>query len=725
MWDAEHWSFVLGLVALVGVNWVFALPQRAYRWIRPKPDPVTRVMLVPDPAQPDPPAAKPIARINLPSIQRQIFGREVELGQVRDALVAQGQAAVTAVVQGHGGYGKSTLARYYMQQFEAEYDGFLWINAEQSNTLMENLLRAAPYLNLGLGNAPLREKALSVRDALCAEGHWLIVFDNVTDYGSVKEMIPEGPHVIVTTREAEGWGTWPKVRPKVLPWDEPDSPAVQVLLTEAESDDAAGAQALAEALGGLPLALVVAGALAREEGFDRVKDDIVEVLRTAPRNTDYDDSVIGAVTVSYDRLEADARWVLDVLAWWDVERLSVDLFTGGVEGRYRDLDPDLIGAEGIALAKDETRLRRAFRELRAASLLKRQDGAETDEMHRMTAAALRAMQAARGDTSPVTAAVELLAAVYPCDSDHSGSWPLCARLTPHVSALWHAVEPQTQTGPAPGGAALDYLLNQGGVYLDKIGDQAGDLAMAQASLTLTQARLPADHRHIAVGLANLASAQADQGAFDQAEDLLAQAVALDREHRPDSADLADHFDLSGFVRLARVRAGQGGDLAEARDWHEEALALYKQHFGPRHENVAQVLNNLGLVHDQMGDPGTAATCYAQSLEIFREVLPPGDARLAYGCLNVGALRLKAGQARQAEDLLREAYDLWNALLPPDHPDLRNAADWLTTCYLTLARQPGAKGLYEVKAKPICARHGLDLATQQADADKLPLTMEAE
>jgi Tfp pilus assembly protein PilF len=294
-----------------------------------------------------------------------------------------------------------------------------------------------------------------------------------------------------------------------------------------------------------------------------------------------------------------------------------------------------------------------------------------------------------------------------------------------VLALWQSVDSQTQTGPAPGGAALTYLLNQSGIYLGKIGDQAGHVTFMQASLTLKQARLPADHRDIAVGLANLGVAQIKQGAFDQAEALLAQAVAHCRDHRPDSADLADSLDLSGFVRTARVRAGQGGDLAEARDWREEALALYKQHFGPRHNRAAQALNNLGLVHSQMGDPGAAATYLAQSLEINREVLPPGDARLAYGCLNVGTLRLKAGQARQAEDLLREAYDLWNALLPSDHPELRNAAGWLTSCYLVLARLPGAKGLYEAKAKAICDRHGLDLATQQAFADTLPLTMEAE
>lgn len=79
----------------------------------------------------------------------------------------------------------------------------------------------------------------------------------------------------------------------------------------------------------------------------------------------------------------------------------------------------------------------------------------------MTAAALRQMQGA-GAAAEARAAVALLAAVYPGGGERnpafSPQWRLCARLTPHVRALW-------ATGAAPEGEATYYLLNQSAIYL--------------------------------------------------------------------------------------------------------------------------------------------------------------------------------------------------------------------------------------------------------------------
>ena len=81
---------------------------------------------------------------------------------------------------------------------------------------------------------------------------------------------PAGAHLhLVTTRAPAGVGGFADIRPAdVLPYRHRGRPG------GARADGGGGAQrcrrharALAEALGGLPLALVVAGALIRSEGY--------------------------------------------------------------------------------------------------------------------------------------------------------------------------------------------------------------------------------------------------------------------------------------------------------------------------------------------------------------------------------------------------------------------------------------------------------------------------
>jgi tetratricopeptide (TPR) repeat protein len=351
--------------------------------------------------------------------------------------------------------------------------------------------------------------------------------------------------------------------------------------------------------------------------------------------------------------------------------------------------------------------------------LQRAETGEGFTLHRMTAAALRAVQDRRSDMRAARAAVELLAAVYPADALAPGNWPLCARLTPHSLTLWEVLEPKldSATSTAPGGAALEFVLNQSAIYLSML-HESSELALAQAGQALKEARLQPDHRDMAVGLANLAVAHLRQGEFDTAEALLDRAITLNRTHRPDSVDLADSLNMLGGLWIERARQGEGGDLELAAEAFEEALLHYRAQLGENHDNVAMALNNLSVLRAMQGRGTQAADLAGQALVIRRKVLPSGDARLAIPLVNTAGLALKAGQAPQAEPLLQEAYDSLADVLKPDHPDLRRAADWLTLCWLVLAQQPGARGLYEAKAKTLCAKHGLDFARQQAQADAL-------
>lgn len=651
----------------------------------------------------------------------EVIGREDIVRDMRRRLLGwrrDRKRAAGLVLHAEGGVGKSTLARRYVEVHGGGCHGVLWARAATRRELVEGLCRLAPHLGLEAPDPATEAGAQAVLAAVRAtRRRWLFVYDNVETRADLEGLVPEGAHLIVTTRSGGDWPGFEKLATEALAFDRPEAPAVRLLMREAgRDDDPEGARTLAEALGGLPLGLVVTGALVRTHGgtWAEWSRRLAEVLEHVPKDAGYPTSIRGAVELSYARLGADARLIADLFAWWAPEGLSAELLT---EAPGRWFWHDEVVREGLtdavaALAEDGARVRAGVVELVGASLI---SGLAGDfAMHRMTAAALRAMQGAAPQSG---AAAALLAAVYPGGDNNpafSGNWPACKRLTPHVRALWAG-------GGAPRTAAMDYLLNQSAIYLGKIGDAAGSVEAARTALDLTRARLPEEHRDIAVGLATLGGALGRAGVLAEAEALLAEAVRLDEAHRPDSEDLADHYDMHGGRLLALARAGDAERLVPALRRCQQALALRRRLFGRDSDPVAAALNNLGTARSAQGRGAAAARLYGAALRIWRVVLSAGDARLAYGAMNTGAMWLKAGEADRAEPLLAEALAIWEAAYAdqPDHAERRLAADWLATCLLVRARAGEDRARREARARDLCGRYGLDLAQMQADARRLP------
>lgn len=654
---------------------------------------------------PPPPELLPI-RIGL-TRGRAIIGRDTEMAALGAALQSDG----AVVLAGQGGVGKSSLARHYAGTQGAQYHGVVWTRAATRAEVISGLMAVGGALGMPRPDVPQLPDGQAVL-ARVAEGgrRWLFVYDNVESFADIKDLIPQGAHLIVTTRGGEGWPGFAVQRPGVLAFDTEAAPAVRLLQAEAERvGDAAAARGLAEALGGLPLALVVAGALikATGEGYGVYAGRLAEVLAHVPANEDYPTSVIGAVTLSYQALSADAQMIADLCAWWAAEGLEPGLLTEAPKGEWWEERRGEVPGAVQALAADGARVRAGFVELTGRSLLVREGGAWA--MHRMTALALRVMQDGRPEVA--VAAAALLAAVYPGDAVlESTTWPLCKQLTPHVWAIW-------ATGAASKTAAMDSLLNQSGIYLSAIADYPGAAEMSAASLVLTEARLPEADRVVALALANHGLHLLRLGDLPGALVLTERAAALDATHRAGSADLASSYDLLGGVLLEQGRAG---DLAQAAKRHQQALALRRRLFG-RGDAVAATLNNLGAVRYAQGRYAAAARLQGASLRIYRKVLPLEDARLGYPLMNTGAMWLEAGRADLAEPLLRQALILWQKVfaMQPQHPDTRNAAGWLISCLLRRAAVGENRGLREMEARQLCERYGFELEGMKVMAMQYP------
>ncbi len=715
---------VLGVVGGIAVIWSFLhWAGRRTRVIKVEPQPVR---IVQEPTPPPPPEP-PLPVIN-PQSGRPVLGRDKDVETLRALLTgpAKGVEIVNsgAVLAGHGGFGKSTLARHYAATHRADYHGVLWADAESRQSAISGLCAACETLGLETPEQPQESQAKAVVAAIArqvAEGKpWLLIFDNVETRADVEGLLPAGAHILVTTRQGQGWAGWAPFEIETLPFKTPEDPAPRLLM-QAEEPEAA--RALAEALGGLPLALVLMGGFLKAEGmgFAEGEAHLKEAMARAPVNEGYPTSLLGAVRLSYEKLSDDSKIVAQLCSFWAPEGLGPKLIANAPGGPWWNEDwvTDLMPEPIQSLAQDPFRIRDAFTELSARSLLT--GTGDSRAMHRMTALALRVI----GENALAPASVALLAAVYPGgggehSAQNSKNYPLCARLTPHVRALLAG-------GATPDVAAWNYLLNQVGGYLDAIADYQGRLPMAEESLRIMEARLKEADRDLAVAHANLGAAYQRLHQWEAAEAALRRAVALHEAHRPDSADLADSLDMLGGLLVAHARAGAKGRLPKAAKLHQRALALRRRLFGRRTAPVALALNNLGAVRSDQGRRRAAARLYGAAHSIWRAVLPEGDARLATGAMNSGASWLRVGDAAEAEPLLREALAIREAAFAeqPQHPERRNAAGWLIACLLVRARAGVNRGAREAEAKRLSAEYGFDFAEMERLSRQFPdLPLEA-
>ncbi|PWV98935.1 NB-ARC domain-containing protein [Hoeflea marina] len=705
----KFFSVLRGLLS--GIFWV----ARGFK--RRQPEPI-RVVLE-QPAVPLPvlqPKFRP-GPINLPA-GRPVVGREAEVAELRRKLLAstEGNVSVTnsgAVLRGQGGLGKSTLARRYAELHGGDYNGVVWVEALNRQAIIEGLVALCAHVEQPVPDVPQLQHAQAVLAGIARSGQaWLFIYDNVEDYADLKGLLPPpGTHLIVTTRQGAGWPGFAVMLLDRLSFEAEGSPAVRLLMQEAGREDGASeARALAEDLGGLPLALVVAGRLiqATGEGFGAYRARLDDILRQAPQNEDYRTSAMGAVQLSYDRLSGDARMVADLCAWWAPDGLEPRLLTDAPQGWLWDRWLQDIAVPVQLLAADAGRVRAGFAELASRSLLDGRSGSWS--MHLMTATSLRHLQSELGDSETAMAASALLAAVYPGgrDGPHQPStWPLFARLTPHVRAILAA-------GAAPATEAMDFLHNQSAVYLDKIADYPGGLEMARASLVLKQQLLPENHRDIAVGFANLGVALMRTGQMPEAEVNLRRAVVLDEMHRPGSLDLADHYEMHGGALFRLAEAGERGAFGKAVKRNQQALILYRRLAGRNSWQTAQSLHSLAFLRNRQGRKIVAGLLADAALRIGREALDAGDARLGPLLVNLGSIWLLSGYPDRALPLLRDALQLWQNVFAahPQHPNTRDTASWLIPCLVALGLAGDRTADLRAEARALCERYGFDFADME-------------
>ena len=622
-------------------------------------------------------------------------GRDAELEELHRKLQARRRVAV----HGLGGIGKTQLVVQYLHRRRAEYpDGVFWVRAEQETGLVGDLASLAWRLRL-----PERETRQQVRQIeavlvwLRAHERWLLVLDNVAamSLDAVRRWLSPGlPGHLVATSRTPMWSARVGLEP--LSTDV----ARRFLLDRAGEADADAALAVAEALGGLPLALEQAAAYLEVSGRDLagyaglLRTSLPQLMREG-KPEDYPRPVAGTWLISFERVAGElpaAAALLRLCAFLAPDDIPVSALRAGAAHLPEPLRPAL---------GDEVELDRTTGVLARYSLARRQsDGLR---VHRLVQAVVR--DALGPDQRAwLGAAVRLLHAVMPEEPQlHPALWPLCARLVAHVQIADELGGAGTEE-PAAMGALMDRI----GAYLRCRGDFDRARPAYERALSIHESVHGADHPITADSLSALAGLLRERGELAAARPLQERALAIrERTLGPDHVETSNSLNNLGFLLRDQ------GDLSGATLLLERALAIRERVLGPEHHGTATILNNLALVLIDQCELAAARPLLERALAIRERTLGP-EHNLTAECLcNLGHLLTLLGEPDAARPLLERSVATLRRILGPDHPhtarvqqrlanqrqaqgQLAEARDLHADALATLERTLGPKHLFTIE-----------------------------
>jgi len=607
-------------------------------------------------------------------------GREEHLASLKTALNSGKPAALTQAIHGLGGVGKTQLALEYAYRNVAEYDIVWWVRSEEPTTLAAGYASLAKALDLPEKESADQEVIIqAVKHRLEQIPKWLLVFDNAKDPAYVMNYIPHGQmgHVLITSRYANWRGTATPLDVEVL--KRPES--VDLLLKRTGYTDREAADALAEALGDLPLALEQTGAYmeaTRRSFSDYLKmftERKNELWDRAGPPPDYPDTVATTWNIAFDevmQLSSAGADLLNLCAFLAPDDIPVELLNSGAQHLPESL---------TAVASDPLAFDDAVDPLRRYSLVEITE--ETISVHRLVQAVTRDRLDDEKRKKWAEAAVRIVNKAFPFKSDDVGTWPVCSHLLPHALAAADHAETLDVASDSTG-----RLLNQTGLYLKGRAQFAEAKEMHERALAIGEATYGPDHPQVAIYVNNLGLVLQALGDLEGAKKMYERALAIDEAtYGPDHPQVAIYVNNLGLVLQAL------GDLEGAKKMYERALAIGEATYGPDHPTVAIYVNNLGGVLQDIGDMEGAKKMYERALAIDEATYGPDHPQVAIYVNNLGGVLQALGDMEGAKKMYERSLAIDEATYGPDHPNVAIDVNNLGLVQKALGDMEGAKKMY--------------------------------
>ena len=612
--------------------------------------------------------------------------------QVRLRNLVKEGPRLRVVLVGMRGCGKSQLASSLARWCEKQEWGLVaWINAASRESTKSDLVELAQRLPIDRSDKPTQDqlinRCLDYFKSANATGR-LIIFDNVKDINHLTGLVPRGDglRVVATTTNKRGWRqqSWKVLELGVFSHKD----SIECLLRITDSKDRKAADAIAQKLGDLPLAIVQAGATACEE-YWTLKQYISRlehyssgrVIKRVPGDS-YTENVskalFKAVDVALKNLGGDEREV----ARRQLGGLAV-LAQSGVPTRWIDpLSPDAYNAdpeESIPDIADENAHNALTRLVSMSVVQQSADKAKSITMlHRLQAQVLRENWGA-GKTATreeaFDAALEILGRTK-YEQLPSNNGDARRREASDLIAQLKAIAIQDYSR---------FLFEREQVrgYLNRAFNYADDLGLVYEAVELDVAVedvLGPDHPDTLKSRDSLSGAYESAGrlveAIDTKKKLLPDCKRVLGPDHPDTLKSRD--SLSGAYESA-------GRLAEAIELFERVLAERERVLGVDHPDTLNTRNNLAGAYKSVGRFGEAIDAWEELLLDCQRVLG-ADHPVTLAVLNNLAVAYKSvGRFGEAIELFERVLAERERVLGVDHPDTLNTRNNLAGAYYSVGR----------------------------------------
>jgi tetratricopeptide (TPR) repeat protein len=557
----------------------------------------------------------PVFFVPLRSKGEEFIGRETTLIALREQLTKGHRTATgrTAALQGLGGLGKTQVAVEYAYRYRNEYpNGVIWLNAGQDiDAQLTDLAEKARWI------APESEHKLKLeiaRHRLRTYSDCLIIFDNLEDVSGIEKYMPSPdvePHILATSRADLSEFT-------PVPLDPLDEESSFELLCQATGQEPhteselESARFIAVSLGGLPLALELAGAYLRHRfvGWQRYSELLGQNLAAALPSkflraslTLHEGDLYSTLKISQGVFADDPQLkeIVDLLTWSGGGPMSRSLLCSLLDVRS---ESELTSALGLGTA---------------LRLLKRtQDDQEVYIIHSL-------LREVRRKEAAIIEHLEWAGV-------------MCQRL-----GDWFQQRREKFSDLSSFEAEIDHL---------KAWQQHALHYFPKEASRLTWLRgYPPYHR----------------GQYQEAKEWVEKSLELFRQEEQDDRELlANLLDDLGSTNHAL------GDQMLGLEHAEQALKIRQELFGERHPATASSLSSTSRLYLNVGNIGLGLQYAEKSLEIRQELFGTRHPDTASSLSLLGTIYVMLGDYHRALGYTEEALRIQTSLfgeLDPDAADL--------------------------------------------------------
>jgi len=584
-----------------------------------------------------------------------MVGREESLLKVREQLEKGKRTSIghTAAFQGIGGLGKTQLAVEYAHRYKDLYPkGVIWIDADcEIDPQLIAVAKQAKWISPESKPSDILDMA---KHRLTHWSECLVIFDNVEHHNRIQEYLPAvdaEPHLLVTSRI-----TIPHFHPvDILLLDSASS--LELLRIESGRDfdalspgEKEAAQAVADKLEGLPLAIEIAGAYLAHistcsfcEYQTLLEANLKEALsgHMLSSCTRHECDLFATLKISEPVLKEAPllKEIIDILAWSGSAFMGVSLLAALLDKKEVELITPLnLGATLKILQKSENGKRYDLHRLVRKVHQEQNPIDKMSEWVDRVCGRLGKWFEDRGEEF-------LNLPEFEAELDHLKEWLKHAQpLFPlHAARLtWLQAYPPLHWGKYN---ESHKLVQSAFSILDKIEEAGMDL------------KLKADI------LNDLGSTSASLGNYPDALNFSRQALAirlnLFKENHPDTADSYNNIGIT----LDKI-----GKNDEALESHEKALSIKLQVLGEQHPDTAISYGNIGSTLDKIGNHKEALENEKKALAIQLKVLGELHPNSATSYNNIGITLVEMGKHVEALESYEKALAIQLQVLGELHPN---------------------------------------------------------